>query len=129
MRHIRKKNYSKYMLMSSYFYTHISYLLNFNTNNVVSFDTKYQWPEPSMPFSTHRVIETWNLQSLNAQSPKVIVVGYVVYTNNTILEYKVDGQDKHVTIRLFFYLLTFIYRIDLLKILACETRQMTLLKR
>lgn len=70
MRHVRKKNYLKYMLMSSYFYTHISYLLNFNTNNIVSFDTKYQWPEPSMPFSTHRVIKTWNLQSLKCPIPK-----------------------------------------------------------
>ena len=27
--------------MASYFYTHISRLLNFDTDNVVSFDTKY----------------------------------------------------------------------------------------
>ena len=34
----------RHVLVGSYFYTHISQLLDFNTNNVVSFDTKYFFP-------------------------------------------------------------------------------------
>ena len=29
------------MLVGSYFYTHVSHLLDFDTDNVVLFDTKY----------------------------------------------------------------------------------------
>ena len=31
----------KDVLVDSYFYTHVSHLLSFDTDNVVSFDTKY----------------------------------------------------------------------------------------
>ena len=40
VRHVSKKH----VLVGSYFYPHISYLLSFDINNMVSFDTKYFFP-------------------------------------------------------------------------------------
>ena len=46
MRHVSKKIITPlinemHMLVGSYFYTHVSHLLGFDTDNVVLFDTKY----------------------------------------------------------------------------------------
>ena len=47
MRDLSKKKYTisltneKHILVSSYFYIHVSYLLGFDIDDVISFDTKY----------------------------------------------------------------------------------------